>query len=689
MDLDMTNYSASPQTLDVASQQDSGSRSPKAQSGSSSTRKGRVAKKHDSTTALACNHCRLKKVKCVIELEGCRKCKRLNIPCVWPSEDKRKCPSSKNHIRELYQRIADLESALESAKATQSFAAPSRHQVTSPQTPSTYSAVSVPIPTQEEDNLISRLCGRQWKLNSDEEGQYKFFGPTSSLHLTESVSSSLLGPWSRRGVTADVGSDDPVDPETQAHLLELYWKYQHTVLQVFDREEFLEGLRTRQTTYFSKALLYCVYACAARISDRPSVRAMVIPSNDDMEDKEPFLVASATRLLDQELKRPQITTIQALLLLSVVHCSLSKDTKGWLLTGDACRLAIDLGLHRNGEQLASTNLSPRDMKVRQITYWGCLVFDRLWALYLGRPSCLKSEDTELRHCSLTQLDASWEKRIAFSWVTLLTTCGRICDALNEEQCDTETLHALDEQLQDWYQNLDPELQYCKEGPASILVLHMQYYSCRIHLHRPTAAFGVRTSETDATQCNMSRQICIDNATNIARTLQDYRNVHGDASTMSGVALHVIATASTILIADIAERRSADVACQFSALKACVRTLSELEKTYIVARRVRRIVQLVMRLCHFESEYVDFQQANEVAARNPTDNNHNSLFSNVVQDAGGGGAADRTSFQPPTANNNNNDDHTGLPNLSAYSPLCLDDFLPISSQFDIMYSLESL
>ncbi|KIW88706.1 uncharacterized protein Z519_10752 [Cladophialophora bantiana CBS 173.52] len=579
-------------------------------------------------------------------------------------------PSSKGHIRELYQRIADLEAALESAKETQNLTAPKRQPVSNPQTPSTYSSLSVPIPSQEEDNLISRLCGRQWKLNSDEEGQYKFFGPTSSLHLTESVSSSLLGPWCQRSVTADVSLDDPIDPETQTHLLETYWKYQHTVLQAFDREEFLEGMRTRQTKYFSKALLYCVYACAARISDRPPVRAMVIPSNDDMEDKEPFLVATATRLVDQELKRPQITTIQSLLLLSVIHCSLSKDTKGWLLAGDACRLAIDLGLHRTGEQLASTNFSPRDMKVRQITYWGCLVFDRLWALYLGRPSCLKCEDTELRSSSLTQYGASWEKRIAFSWVTLLVTVGRICDALNEEQCDTETLHALDEQLQDWYQNLDPELQYCKEAHASILVLHMQYYSCKIHLHRPTANFGVKMSEMDA-QCNKSRQICIDNAKNIATALQDYRNMYGNASNLSGVALHVIATASTILIADIAERRSADVAFQFSALKTCVRTLGELEKTYIVARRVRRIIQLVMRLCHFESEYLDFQQANDVG-RNPA-----SLFF-AVQDAG----TERTSFQP-------SDDHTGLPSLSAYSPLCIDEFLPISSQFDIMYSLESL
>lgn len=263
---------------------------------------------------------------------------------------------------------------------------------TDPATPSwSSSSSSGSIPSDEGDSLISRLCGRQWKLNSDEEGQFKFFGPTSSLHLTESVSSTLLGTGYRRSSSEDTIFDFPIDEQTHLHLLELYWNHQHTILQVFDREEFLEGMRTKSNKYFSKALLYAIYCCAARISDRLDIRAMVIPAQDDVEDDLPFLVATATALLERELQRPQITTIQALLLMSVIYCSLSKDTKGWLLTGksiihlvlrplrflgDACRLAIDLGLHKPGEMLASAKLSPRDIKARQITYWGCLVFDR-------------------------------------------------------------------------------------------------------------------------------------------------------------------------------------------------------------------------------------------------------------------------------------------------------------------------
>jgi len=47
-----------------------------------------------------------------------------------------------------------------------------------------------------------------------------------------------------------------------------------------------------------------------------------------------------------------------------------------IISGNACRLAIDLGLHRNPEQLTSVNLSPKDITVRKITYLGCLVYDR-------------------------------------------------------------------------------------------------------------------------------------------------------------------------------------------------------------------------------------------------------------------------------------------------------------------------
>ncbi|KAF2114191.1 fungal-specific transcription factor domain-containing protein [Lophiotrema nucula] len=615
------------------------------------SRADRVSKHDASATVLACNYCRSKKVKCMVEPEGCKRCKKLNIECTWPNGDQRKCPSSKGHIKELYDRIAYLEAALEAATANQS---PLQHlEAPKSRTGSMSSASPCSIPAGEGDNIISRLCGRQWKLNSDHDGQYKFFGPTSSLHLTESVSSSLLGPFPQTSRTEDRTLDGLVDPAIQDHLLDIYWRFQHSVLQVFDREEFLEGMRTGQSKYFSKALLCAVYACAARISNRPEVRAMVNASDDDLEDEQPFLVVTAT-----------------LLLLSVIYCSSSQDTKGWLLVGDACRLAIDFGLHSVSEQLASTKLSPTDFKVRRITYLGCLVFDRLWALYLGRPFCLQSDGSDLEAHYAPQFDEPWELRISFSWARLLIIVGRICEALNNERCSSESLEDLDRQLQDWQHSLELDLQYQAGAHASVLLLHMQYYSSKIILHRPTAGFGSIMSQPGASS-NTSRQICLYNAISIANALQDYRITYGDATTLSGVGLHTIATASTILIADIAERRSPDASLHVTALKTCVLSLSELEKTYMVARRVRRIIRLVMGLCHLDIDNIEAQPKADFNAQKSSD----------FPDAEG----DLTFATDSTPFGNDGGD---LSNISWSDFFFTDTSLPGSAQqFDIIYSLD--
>ncbi|KIW84524.1 hypothetical protein Z517_03774 [Fonsecaea pedrosoi CBS 271.37] len=445
------------------------------------------------SVALACLRCRSKKKKVGICLENeiifargcllisvqcdgnaptCRTCRKLRVPCVWPQGDQRKFPSSKSHIKELYDRIEALQNAL---AAAQSLVAASRTETSDSQAltaPTPTDAVSTntkPPPEAEssgatEDSLISRLCGRQWKLNSDRGGQYRFFGPTSSLHLTESVSSSLVD----NSYSAPFGGDDPrlqelVDRETQDYLLNLYWKYQDNVLRVFHKGAFLHDLERRQTRYVSKALLTCIFASAARISDRPAIRALALSTHDDsMDEKQPPLLALATQYLDEELMHPQLTTIQSLLLLSTSYCALSLDTKGWLITGNACRLAIDLGLHFGTNKLSSPSLTDLDIEARQNTFWACIVFDRLWSVYLGRPCCFPLKDLGVRDPAYSRMERSWETDMAYAWATLLEILGHISDTINGERCTLETLSELDEWLRFWSTHLQPSIHYHRE-----------------------------------------------------------------------------------------------------------------------------------------------------------------------------------------------------------------------------------
>lgn len=82
--------------------------------------------------------------------------------------------------------------------------------------------------SSRSDNMIVRLCGGHRQLNSDRIGRLRFFGPTSSLHLMESITSSILTRESL-GTHCTTWQDDfPL--EVQDYLFDLYWKFHHTVL---------------------------------------------------------------------------------------------------------------------------------------------------------------------------------------------------------------------------------------------------------------------------------------------------------------------------------------------------------------------------------------------------------------------------------------------------------------------------
>lgn len=131
---------------------------------------------------------------------------------------------------------------------------------------------------------------------------------------------------------------------------------------------------------------------------------------------------------------------------------------------------------------------------------------------------------------------------------------------------------------------------------------MQYCSAVIILYRPLADFGIDNAEKTHNSAQF-RLVCVSHARDVGRYIEDYRRKHNNATTLSGIALHIISTAATTLVADIAERRHCDVSDEFNCLISCVRTLLELEQTYLVASQVRKILKLVIRLCNIETPQI--------------------------------------------------------------------------------------
>lgn len=92
--------------------------------------------------------------------------------------------------------------------------------------------------------------------------------------------------------------------------------------------------------YYSKFLLLCIMALAARhLSETTANHAVLAKGEAFLKEARGLL---AEHLADS---RPQIPTIQGLLVLAGRQCAVGKPSEGWLYTGMATRMLSDLGLH--------------------------------------------------------------------------------------------------------------------------------------------------------------------------------------------------------------------------------------------------------------------------------------------------------------------------------------------------------
>ena len=257
---------------------------------------------------------------------------------------------------------------------------------------------------------------------------------------------------------------------------------------------------------------------------------------------------------------------------------------------------------------------------------------------------------------------------------------------------------------------------------------MQYYSALILLCRPSAGFGTPgpLEKDDATSdlTMRSRATCVKSAMHVGDLLEEYKKQHGDASTMSGVALHPISTAATVLIAEIVDRKKMSSTAlkygsttqqHFRCLQRCIVTLAELEKTYLVAKRVRKIIRMLMRLCNLGDRRGDSRPNGHSNARSTVpmtavqemppnvqyqqQYHHEShgQYAAVNGEDSGIAVTPTTHHSHPAMDLNflTWNQGTSMPNPSTWDTawpaqdlFSLDEAISTTSQMDILFSLES-
>ncbi|CAG9978484.1 unnamed protein product, partial [Clonostachys byssicola] len=164
------------------------------------------------------------------------------------------------------------------------------------------------------------------------------------------------------------------------HLIDCYFEWEQPWCQVVDEQLFRDSERNGGR-YSSPFLVNSILAMGSRYSDRMDIRQSPAHSNCAGQ----VFLARAEKMLNAELKRPTVTTVQALAILGIFYVAVGQDTVGWLHHGMSVQLALDIGINMDSTVLhGSDRLTPQELRLRHQVYWALYCDDKLWASYTGR-----------------------------------------------------------------------------------------------------------------------------------------------------------------------------------------------------------------------------------------------------------------------------------------------------------------
>jgi hypothetical protein len=176
---------------------------------------------------------------------------------------------------------------------------------------------------------------------------------------------------------------------------------------------------------------------------------------------------------------------------------------------------------------------------------------RYWALFLGRPTSMKSSDLEIYHlskqferlgaCRPAGPEKSMETMIYEALIDLMELAGKITENMDPHSKNPDSaidrnqymrMAALDREFSSWYARLPEQLRWTPNNiataPFSFFLLHQQYHASLILLHRPFALYedqssnGEQSTGPDDHFSALSRTVCTKHAIRVARIYWQHR-----------------------------------------------------------------------------------------------------------------------------------------------------------------------
>ncbi|PGH26432.1 hypothetical protein AJ80_01930 [Polytolypa hystricis UAMH7299] len=626
--------------------------------------------KSHQRASVACASCRDRRIRCVVppgETE-CTQCKRSKIECIIKNDDERRRPISRAYMASLTDRVNLLETMLKergaelpppnhppktraglprtdskSPQANRASTGVNDHS--SPGSQNDDSAdgefslnqnpnlllnkISPHLPTEfrsppatspgKKEGIVGRLLSTKAHLSFDQfSGRLRYYGPTTNCHVlselgTESLETVEALEQTRRAEKIIRF----LSIESYEYLMSLFWQHYNSVLHVLHQEAFSEDRDQGRVQFYSSFLHICVLAMGYRFADksRPDMQRIALPYGESTLHRE------AKYMLDHELEKPGgIPSVVAMLLLGDLECGVvGRDNVGWLYSGMAVRLAFDIGLHLDTR---SSGLPQREIEIRHMTLWACVIYDKYWALFLGRPTSMKSSDLEvyglskrferLGECRPAGHEKSLETQIYEALLDLMELAGKITENMDPRlQGDLHMDHnaylrmaSLDREMNNWYSRLPEQLKWTPANvataPFSFFLLHQQFHSALILLHRPFAMYeDPNASDSEETTGSsehfsaLSRIVCTKNAVRVAVIFWQHRQ-RFNTRLIFVTGLQHAGTAAIALVAAIASAKDPmDRSEKMQYLECLSTSLQDMAQTYHPAERMSVVVQEVI------------------------------------------------------------------------------------------------
>ncbi|KAH9858030.1 fungal-specific transcription factor domain-containing protein [Lenzites betulinus] len=517
-------------------------------------------------------------------------------------------------------------------------------------------SASVPIP-QNWDNLYTlpdtSLAGEPstvdetaeafGHLSTDENKEFRYHGPASGLPLlaqsrrktNDDLQEDRIWKFSQSQINPEMTSEDPIleeedvavempPPDMQTHLLHLYFTYVHPFFPVIHKQDFLYHYNSFRHPMQRpcKMLLLSMFAIAARYSDRPTDHPGHNVGHDLRAGQQ--YAEDAHKLLDRKYQTSRPSTCQALLLLAIREFGMGAMDKGWLYSGMALRMAIDVGMNRNADSWTTDGKTPvftsAEKQIRKHIWWSCCICDKLSAVWLGRPITFRANDYSISLPDADEVDELelWQPyphdimgREFVPQPSRLMSCFReachlsviitdIMDKIYPVQPSSEIprrvlFEGLEARLGKWLIKLPEHLRYnyndkhARPNPH-VMMLHIEYEAAVLLLHRaflPSYDDGPHSSAQPDPLALKAFDVCSSSAVHISSMAEIYHNRFGLSKAPPFLSIYL--QSAGIMHVITLTRRPWDPQATLG-LARCIEACEHMEDLWPTATRLRLLLQ---------------------------------------------------------------------------------------------------